>query len=343
MKIERINENQIRCTLTSFDLSARNINLVELAYGTEKARKLFREMIQKASNEVGFEAEDIPLMVEAIPLSSESIMLVITKIEDPEELDTRFAKFSPFTDDNQNSLVSQLASEFLEGAPDSLNYLEPGSVEQVGDESGTGSASEAPAKKNAGSVASSRIFRFNSLDRISEASRAVSGIYDGVNTRIYIASGDFLTRNTECRVEVGVRVEDPVLKEKLDSILRLQLSDNVNAREMQPDGSYQKVKPAPGEPLVNSQMGMYDLLRDDWTARDKAPAPASVAETPKPQPVKAPEKPAAPAKAVPQPVEPEKQPAQPEEAAPAPMPIVVTESRPRRTGLLSRLLEHFLK
>ena len=88
MKIERINENQIRCTLTSFDLSARNINLVELAYGTEKARKLFREMIQKASNEVGFEAEDIPLMVEAIPLSSESIMLVITKIEDPEELDT---------------------------------------------------------------------------------------------------------------------------------------------------------------------------------------------------------------------------------------------------------------
>ena len=187
----------------------------------------------------------------------------------------------------------------------------------------------------------------------------IYSFYDGVNTRIYIASGDFLTRNTECRVEVGVRVEDPVLKEKLGSILRLQLSDNVNAREMQPDGSYQKVKPAPGprappknptpppgEPLVNSQMGMYDLLRDDWTARDKAPAPASVAETPKPQPVKAPEKPAAPAKAAPQPArpaEPEKQPAQPEKAAPAPMPIVVTESRPRRTGLLSRLLEHFLK
>ena len=174
----------------------------------------------------------------------------------------------------------------------------------------------------------------------------IYSFYDGVNTRIYIASGDFLTRNTECRVEVGVRVEDPILKEKLDSILRLQLSDNVNAREMQPDGSYQKVKPAPGEPLVNSQMGMYDLLRDDWTARDKAPAPASVAETPKPQPVKAPEKPAAPAKAAPQPArpaEPEKQPAQPEKAVPAPMPIVVTESRPRRTGLLSRLLEHFLK
>ena len=156
----------------------------------------------------------------------------------------------------------------------------------------------------------------------------IYSFFDGVNTRTYIASGDFLTRNTECRVEVGVRVEDPVLKEKLDSILRLQLSDNVNAREMQPDGSYQKVKPAPGEPLVNSQMGMYDLLRDDWTARDKADAPVEP-----PKPVKAPEKPAAPAPAE-----------KPQtKAAPAPMPIVVTESRSRNTGLLGRLLGYFRK
>ena len=156
----------------------------------------------------------------------------------------------------------------------------------------------------------------------------IYSFFDGVNTRTYIASGDFLTRNTECRVEVGVRVEDPVLKEKLDSILRLQLSDNVNAREMQPDGSYQKVKPAPGEPLVNSQMGMYDLLRDDWTARDKAVAPVEP-----PKPIKAPEKPAAPAPAE-----------KPQtKAAPAPMPIVVTESRSRSTGLLGRLLGYFRK
>ena len=72
MKIERINENQIRCTLSNFDLSVRNMNLGELAYGSEKARNLFREMIQRAANEVGFEAEDIPLMVEAIPMANES-------------------------------------------------------------------------------------------------------------------------------------------------------------------------------------------------------------------------------------------------------------------------------
>ena len=166
----------------------------------------------------------------------------------------------------------------------------------------------------------------------------IYSFFDGVNTRTYIASGDFLTRNTECRVEVGVRVEDPVLKEKLDSILRLQLSDNVNAREMQPDGSYQKVKPAPGEPLVNSQMGMYDLLRDDWTARDKAAAPVEP-----PKPIKAPEMPAAPAKAVPQPAAPAPAEKPQAKAAPAPMPVVVTESRSRRTGRLGRLLGYFRK
>ena len=52
MKIERISDNQIRCTLTSLDLSSRGINLTELAYGSEKARNLFHEMIQQAAKEV---------------------------------------------------------------------------------------------------------------------------------------------------------------------------------------------------------------------------------------------------------------------------------------------------
>ena len=62
-------------------------------------------------------------MVEAIPLSNESVMLVITKIEDPEELDTRFAKFSPMTDDDQDSMLNDLASELLEGADGLLGLL----------------------------------------------------------------------------------------------------------------------------------------------------------------------------------------------------------------------------
>ena len=132
----------------------------------------------------------------------------------------------------------------------------------------------------------------------------IYSFYDGTTTRIYIASGDFLTRNTECRVEVGVRVEDPVLIQKLSDILQLQLRDNVNAREMQADGSYQKVKPAPGEELVNGQMGMYELLKDDWTRRE----------------LKAAKEPEAPKAAVPE------QPAQESVSPEAPAPVVEAPS-----------------
>ncbi len=95
MKIEKVNENQIRCTLTREDLASRELKISELAYGTEKAKSLFRDMMQQANFEFGFEAEDIPLMIEAIPLNAECIVLIITKVEDPEELDTRFSRFAP--------------------------------------------------------------------------------------------------------------------------------------------------------------------------------------------------------------------------------------------------------
>src|SRR5699024_827294 len=96
MKIEKINENQIRCTLTKSDLEERHIRLSELAYGSDKAKDLFRDMMQQANTEFGFEADNIPLMIEAIPVSADSIILIISKVEDPEELDTRFSKFTPF-------------------------------------------------------------------------------------------------------------------------------------------------------------------------------------------------------------------------------------------------------
>ena len=96
MRIEKINEHQIRCTLYQKDLKDREIRISELAYGTEKARALFRDMMQQASYEFGFEADDIPLMIEAIPMLPDALILLITKVEDPDELDTRF---SYFTDD----------------------------------------------------------------------------------------------------------------------------------------------------------------------------------------------------------------------------------------------------
>lgn len=95
MKIIKINENQIRCILTKDDLDERQLKLSELAYGTPKARGLFRDLMQQAAIECDFRADDMPLMIEAIPTGNSSIVLVVTKVDNPEELDTRFSSFSP--------------------------------------------------------------------------------------------------------------------------------------------------------------------------------------------------------------------------------------------------------
>ena len=87
---------------------------------------------------------------------------------------------------------------------------------------------------------------------------------EGEDMTIYIASGDFLTRNTERRVEVGVRVDDREIAKKLRGILDLQLRDTVNAREMQPDGIYTRVKPKQGEPPVDSQMAMFGYFQNGF-------------------------------------------------------------------------------
>ena len=81
MKIEKLNENQIRCTLSKADLEDHNIRLTELAYGTDRAKALFRDMMQKASDDVGFEVGDIPLMIEAIPVNPDCLVLIVTKVE----------------------------------------------------------------------------------------------------------------------------------------------------------------------------------------------------------------------------------------------------------------------
>ena len=80
MKIEKINDNQIRCTLTRDDLAQRQLKLSELAYGSEKAKSLFREMMQQAASEFGFESDNLPLMIEAIPTAGDSIVLNIPKL-----------------------------------------------------------------------------------------------------------------------------------------------------------------------------------------------------------------------------------------------------------------------
>ena len=173
MKIEKINDNQIRCTLTRQDLADREIKLSELAYGTEKAKLLFRDMMQQAAYEFGFEANDIPLMIEAIPISSDSVILIVTKVEDPEELDTRFAKFSP-SNGEENNNITPPAPAPLEARKMAENAAAKTSEKKE----------KTPAKPeiNPESFHLTKLYRFRDLDTVIRAAHILQNSYQGYNT-----------------------------------------------------------------------------------------------------------------------------------------------------------------
>ena len=68
---------------------------------------------------------------------------------------------------------------------------------------------------------------------------------NGEQEEIYLGSADMMQRNLDGRVETLFPVEDPLLREAVyERILKSELADTVNARELMPDGHYVRVRPA---------------------------------------------------------------------------------------------------
>ena len=198
MKIEKVNDHQIRCTLTKDDLAKRDLKITELAYGTEKAKELFQDMMQQANLEYGFDAEDTPLMIEAIPINSECIVLVITKVEDPEELDTRFSNFAPSVheDDEEDEEYDYYDEDYEDEEEDEedvmglFKRLQRSNMADLGDSMFSPSSDSKklkektanPRKKGQPSRKGSKIFSFDSLHEVTRFAATVSRKFNGLNT-----------------------------------------------------------------------------------------------------------------------------------------------------------------
>ena len=151
-------------------------------------------MINQAHNEFGFEANGIPLMIEAIP-SKDSLILNITKVSDPEELDTRFSSFS-----NPQSTSGEL---HFSGADGILNLMKK--IKEVTEKaiSNKETAADDPAKASSErktcasddtspSVNLIEAFRFSSLDDVINASKAVNTLIASENSLYKYESDAYL-------------------------------------------------------------------------------------------------------------------------------------------------------
>jgi adapter protein MecA 1/2 len=180
MRIEKVNDNQIRCFLSREEMESRQLHLKELAYGTEKAKRLFHDLMQEAYQRFGFEAENLPVMVEAVPMHDDSLVLIVTKVDNPEELDTRFSSFAP----------SVKAGSSDSGQPASaLGQLLDAIRREIGDTDESSSASPGK-KKSAGSRPSSekadtilpagaQLYTFTALGQAADAACLTASVFDG--------------------------------------------------------------------------------------------------------------------------------------------------------------------
>jgi polyphosphate kinase len=95
------------------------------------------------------------------------------------------------------------------------------------------------------------------IGRFLEHSRIFYFHNDGEEL-FYLSSADWMNRNLDHRVELLFPIEDKDLQEVVRQILEIAMQDNVNARMLNPDGTYKRVSKGGKEP-IDSQALLYDL------------------------------------------------------------------------------------
>ena len=97
---------------------------------------------------------------------------------------------------------------------------------------------------------------------------------EGESERMYISSADFMTRNTQRRVETACPIYDSAVRAKLNGIMDLCLMDNVKVRELHADGSYSPVHG--GEERFDAQQLQMERAIDAAAEPEPAPERESV-------------------------------------------------------------------
>ena len=98
------------------------------------------------------------------------------------------------------------------------------------------------------------------VDRFLEHSR-VYYFLNGGEDQVYLASGDWMSRNLDRRVELMFPVEQPAHKALILHALRAMFRDNMKARALGPDGVYTRASPGPAEPACRVQVMLQEEAR----------------------------------------------------------------------------------
>ncbi len=82
MKIEKINDNKIKITLSNRELEERNLDFQSLRYNTPEAQTLFLDMMKQAEYEHGFKTANCQLFIEAASINDGQFIVTVTKLQE---------------------------------------------------------------------------------------------------------------------------------------------------------------------------------------------------------------------------------------------------------------------
>lgn len=123
-------------------------------------------------------------MIEAIPLNSECIVLIITKVEDPEELDTRFSKFAPSVHDETDKDFDSMIDDIAQSADDVLDLFKRihEGKKAIPETDNTKDTAKEKASADQTDADVTRIFVFRSLNRLIGLTAILSECYHADNS-----------------------------------------------------------------------------------------------------------------------------------------------------------------
>ncbi len=207
MKIEKINDRQICCVISSEDLANNQLKLSELAFGSAKAKMFFRDLMMKARQTCGFDGLNSPLMIEAVPQPPDSLKLIITKMNGPkpqmnEEGEEDMPEKAPRLD---------LHFQGVDGVLNLIRDLREGKTPEKAAPAGApaenpfGAAAEQAGREKQkeprfdGTVIEA--FRFSDLDSVIQAAIALKNVYDGENSLYTETAQDTYLLTLRCTTE----------------------------------------------------------------------------------------------------------------------------------------------
>lgn len=182
MKINKINDKQIKCILSQQDLEDRHLNLKEMSYNSAEIRNLFAEVMHLAYKNFGFDTKNVPLKIDVIPLRA-SAVLFFTKVEEPEELNPSYSHFSPSVYEKMKNPSPADSSELSESFKNLINAIFDAEAESEKEEDESSKPVGFAAKDPV-------IFSFDSIGTVIDACRFLKPTYNHKSSLYYDKAKD---------------------------------------------------------------------------------------------------------------------------------------------------------